>query len=546
MNLLRGRSTTMNPMKRSLLIGILLLLLLVGIPAFAQGQTTLTWSIEGVNDLGSLDPAKASNAQDFQVVGLLYAGLVRFDENLRIVPDLAESWTVSDDGLTYTFKLRSDSKFSDGSAITAGDFVWSLTHSLDPNTGGWTGPFYLSNIVGANDVAAGTTMDLSGAVAVDDQTLQLTIAQPSAFFLAQLTFGSAKAVSKAQAEADAAWDQNPVASGGFSLQAWNHGQDIVLVPNPNYWQPASQISTLTMPFFQDSETAYQLYRTDQLDIMGSQQNPLPAEHLAEVKALPDFKSGANFATRYVGFNNKLAPFDNVDVRRAFALALDKATLANVVLGGAVVAADRILPLGFPGTELPIKGLAFDGAAAKEALSKAGVTAESIGKVTLTYGVEGDNERVVTVLQSMWKENLGIDVTLEPLELGTFSSRLNDTVVTPESGLQMFYSIWGADYPDPQNFISQQLRTDVGNNNGHWSNADFDAWVDQADVMTGDVDARYALYSKAEQVAIDEVGWLPLFYPGFNLLMKPYVEGMAVTGQGLVIADYSKLKGRATS
>jgi oligopeptide transport system substrate-binding protein len=512
-------------------------------PSHAQDATTLTWSIEGVNDLSSLDPAKASNAQDFQVVGLLYAGLVRVDASLVPEPDLAESWTTSEDGLTYTFTLKKDIKFSDGSPITPDDFIFSLEHALDPSTGGWTGPFYLSNIVGADEVAAGTTTTLSGVKAIDAQTLEIKIKQPSAYFLSQLTFGSAKVISKAGAQTTD-WDLNPIASGAFQIQAWNRGQNIILVPNKNYWQPASKISTLTMPFFQDSETAYQLYRTGGLDIMGSQQNPIPAVHVPEVKDTPDYKSGVSFATRYVGFNNVVAPFNNVDVRRAFALAIDKETLANSVLGGTVSATDRILPNGIPGSEIPIKTLHFDAQAAKDALAKAGMTPESIGKITLTYGVEGDNERVVTVLQAMWKENLGIDVTLEPLELATFSAKLNEMIESPETSLQAYYSIWGADYPDPQNFLSQQLHTGVGNNNGHYSNAKFDELVDQADVLTDDLNKRLDLYSQAEELALDEVGWLPLYNPSFNLLIKPDVQGIVVTGQGLVIPDYGALAGRA--
>jgi ABC-type transport system substrate-binding protein len=276
--------------------------------------------------------------------------------------------------------------------------------------------------------------------------------------------------------------------------------------------------------------------------MGSQQNGVPSARIAEVQNQPDFKQVPSFAVRYVAFNNKIAPFDNVKVRRAFALAVDKATLANSVLGGTVVATDRILPLGIPGSELPIKGLSFDTAAAKAALADAGVKPENL-KVKLSYGVEGDNERVVTVLQSMWKENLGVDVTLEPLELSTFSQRLNDTFAKPETGLQAYYSIWGADYPDPQNFISQQLRTGVGNNNSHYSNAEFDKLADQADVMTGDIKPRLDIYNKAEQIAVDEVGWLPLYNPRLNILIKAHVQGIIFNGQGLVIPDYSKLAGR---
>ncbi|MEZ4668211.1 MAG: peptide ABC transporter substrate-binding protein [Anaerolineae bacterium] len=527
---------------RSLITILTLVLLTLAVslvPAAAQAEKTLRWSIEGINDLASLDPAKASDSQGFTVIGLLYGGLVRLNSELLVEPDLAESWTVSDDGLKYTFKLRADAAFSDGSSVTAADVIWSLVHALDPATGGWTGPYYLYNIVGANDVAAGSTMDLTGAVAVDDKTVELTVVQPSAYFLSQLTFGSAKIVSKAAAEADpTGWENAPLASGAFQVKAWNRGQNIELVPNANYWQPPT--INLTMPFIQDSETAYQLYRTGELDIMGSQQNGVPAARIPEVSSLPDFKSASGFAVRYVGFNNTIPPFNNVDVRRAFALAIDKATLANDVLGGTVVPSDRILPLGIPGSELPINGLGFDAQAAKDALAKAGVTPESIGTVKLTYGEEGDNARVVAVLQAMWKENLGIDVTLEALELSTFSSRLNDTYQTPESGLQAYYSIWGADYPDPQNFISQQLRTDVGNNNGHYSNAEFDKLVDEADVMTGDVAARMKLYNQAEQIAVDEVGWLPLYNPNVNVLISPKVEGIAFTGQGLVIGDYSKL------
>jgi len=523
----------------------MLLALIAVVPASAQSSgQTLNWSIEGVPDLPSLDPAKASDAQDFTVIGLIYGGLVRFDGDLHIVPDLAASWTVSDDALTYTFKLRDDAKFSDGTPITSADVIWSLEHSLDPNTGGWTGSYYLYNIKGADDIINGKATTLSGATAPDDHTVVLALVQPSAYFLDQLTFGSAKIIDKAAATADpTGWDQKPVSSGPFMVQAWNHGQNIILVPNPNYPQ-VPQISTLTMPFIQDSETAYQLYRTGGLDIMGSTQNGVPAGHLADVQSLPDFKQAANFSTRYVGFDTVIPPFDNVHVRRAFALAIDKDTLANQVLAGAVTPTDRILPQGIPGSELPIKGLHFNAAAAQDELKQAGVTADSLGTIKLTYGTEGDNERVVTVLQQMWQQNLGVKVELDPLELTTFSAGLNAMTEKPETGYQMYYSIWGADYPDPQNF-TQLLHSNVAFNNGHYSNKQYDALLDQADVMTGDLNARLKLYNQAEQIAVDEVGWLPLFNPKQNVLVQPYVQGIVFTGQGLIIPDFSKLTGKSS-
>jgi ABC-type transport system substrate-binding protein len=528
-------------MKRSLFILTILSMLLIMVLPVAAQDAVIDWSIEGISDINSLDPAKASDAQGFTIVNLLYGGLVRLNADLLVEPDLAESWTVSDDGLTYTFTLRDGIAFSDGTPITSADVVWSLNHALDPATGGWTGGFYLANIVGSDDVLAGTATEAVGVTALDERTVQIQVMQPSAYFLSQLTIGPAKISSAAQAAADpTGWELSPVTSGPFMLEAWNAGQGLQLAPNPYNWQPAAV--PVNIVFNQDSETAFQLFRTGAVDIMGSSQNPIPSARVAEVRDTPEFRSIPAFNMRFVAFNNQLAPFDDVRVRQAFAHATDRDTLANVVLEGTVNPSGRILPGGFPGSELPVDELGFDPAAGVALLQDAGVDPASLN-LTLTYGVEGDNERVATVLQSMWQENLGVTVTLEPLELSTFSSRLNDTFNDPANGLQAYYSIWGADYPDPQNFISQQLRTGVGNNNAHFSNADFDALVDEADTMIGSWEERAALYNQAEQIAVTEVGWLPLYSGQVNVLMRECVSGVQLMGlfYSFVIPDFSALE-----
>jgi ABC-type transport system substrate-binding protein len=531
-------------MRRAFTLLLIFLISLFTFPAAAQDTTTLRWSVEGISDVVSLDPARATDAQGFAVIGLLHAGLVRLNADLLVEPDLAESWSISDDGLIYTFTLREGAAFSDGTPITSADVVWSLTHALDPNTGAWTGPYLLSNIAGSDELVAGETTELSGVTAVDERTVQITVKQPSAYFLSQLTFGPSKIISSAAVETNPeSWDQASVTSGAFSVQMWNRGQGLVLVPNPNYWQPASQISQLEIVFNQDSETAYQLYRTGELDIMGGAQNPIPAARVPEVQESPDFRSTNAFNVRYVAFNNELAPFDDVRVRQAFAHATDRDTLANVVLGGTVIPTDRILPPGMPGSEVAVEGLAFNPEQGQALLAEAGIDPASL-EITLTYGVEGDNERIVTVLQSMWQENLGVTVNLEPLELSTFSSRLNDTYNDPANGLQAYYSVWGTIYPDPQYFLSQILQTGVGNNNGHYSNADFDALTQEADVITDDIARRIELYNQAEQIAVTEVGWLTLFNGQVNVLVRDCVEGVDVTGlfSAYVVPDFSALRG----
>lgn len=537
---------TLRGARRALCLSLLIAALAVpfaglGSHAARAADSKLIWSVEGISELPTLDPAKATDSQSFLVIDFLYGKLVKLDKDLKVMPDLAEKWAISPDGTTYTFTLK-DVKFSDGTPITADDVVFSLNYAFDPNAGGSNASYYLSGIVGADDYVQGKAKTIAGATAPDPKTVVLKIGAPSAVFLSQLTFGF-RIISKAQVTATKDWAQNPVTSGGFMVKEWKHNQSISVQPNPGYWQKAS-ISEIDFLFIQDSETAYQLYKTNGLDVMGSQQNGVPAADIAEASQLPDFKQAASLVTRYIGFNNAVKPFDDVNVRRAFALAIDKKTLAEKALAGAVTPADRILPPGMPGTELAIKPLSFDPAAAKKALADAGYTPETLPPVAITYGTEGDNERVLTFLQAMWKDNLGVTVKLEPMELAKFSDTLTATYKDPKiGGIQAYYSVWGADYPDPQNFISQQLRTDVGNNNGHFSDKDFDALVDKADVMTTDDTARMKLYQQAEQIAIDKVGWLPVFYPKLNVLIKPNVEGLIVTGNGLAVPDYTKLKGR---
>jgi peptide/nickel transport system substrate-binding protein/oligopeptide transport system substrate-binding protein len=504
---------------------------------------TLRWSLEGVSDLSSIDPAKPGDAPTITAINLIFGGLIRLDEKLEVQPDGASEWKVSADGTIYTFTIRDGLKFADGAPVTAGDFAYSINRALAPETASYGAPFQLGHIVGAQDVVDGKAKQASGVRAVDDKTLEIKLDAPLAYFLSQLSYPFTYALPKKLVDSGAKWEEQAYGTGPYKVKEWRHGQSLTLTANENYWRGTPGIPNVTLFFNKDSETAYQLYQTGELDIMGSQQNPVPAAHIAEVQSLPDFKSAASLATRYIGFNNKKPPFDNVDVRRAFALAVDKQALSDQVLAGQVVAANRILPTGLLGTQLPVTGLALDPAAAKAALAQAGFAdGNGLPEITLAYGQEGDNETVAQAIQSMWEQNLGVKVKLQSFELATFSKNLDTTFKTPEQGLQFWLSIWGADYPDPQNFLSQQLHSNTANNNGHFSDPQFDMLVDEADRL-GDrtqIERRLQLYNQAEQIAIDKVGWLPLYYPKFNILLRPRVQGLSVTPNGLVAADWTKL------
>lgn len=514
----------------------------------ASGSQVLRWALEGIGEPSTLDPAKAGDSPVVFSTGLIFRGLIQLDAQLRVIPDGAESWTVSDDTKVYTFKIRKGLVFSDGSPVTAEDAAFSITRSLDPKVGGGNGGYYLSNILGAEDFSAGKSDKLDGVKALDAQTLQITLKNPSAYFLYQLNFITGYILSKKNVtEGGEKWYEKPIGTGPFVLKEWQHNQKLILAPNANYWPGApNQLKEVHLVFYggdQGSTTAFNDYQTGAVDVIGSfGQNPIPSQFVPQVKDLPDFRSAPQFVVRYLGFNNKIAPFSDVKVRQAFAQSIDKSQLIKLLGEASVRAQDRILPGGIPGSELKVDGLPFDAAKAKQLLTDAKFDAAT--KVSISYGTEGDNAKVLEFLQQQWKENLGIEVTLEPLELQTFSQRLTDTYTKPEEGLQAYYSVWGADYPDPQNWISQQLRTDVGNNNGHYSNAEFDKLVDAADVEVKDPKARLEAYNKAEQLAVTEVGWLPLFSPNANAMVKPYVTGLVFTGAGIVIPDWSAVRGIA--
>lgn len=505
---------------------------------------TLRWSLEGINDMPVIDPARPGGLPSVTAISLVFGGLVRLDEQMEVQPDGASDWQVSDDGRVFTFSIREGLTFADGQAVTAADWAYSINRALAPETASYGAPGQLSKIVGARDVIEGRSKMASGIKALDPQHLEITLETPLAYFLSLLVYPYTYVVPQALVESGADWAGRAYGTGPFRVKELRPGDALLLEANPRYWRGAPGVPQILLPFNPDSLQAYRRYRAGQLDIMGSWQSPIPAAFIAESQSLPDFQSAAILVTRYVGFNNLRAPFDNPNVRRALALATDKQALVTGPLHGNGLPAERILPTGLIGTQLPIRPLSYDPEAARQALALAGYPGgQGLPDLTLSYAIEGDNAAVTAALKQMWEDALGITVRLEPLDLDAFSKRLDQTYREPEAGLQLYYSVWGADYPDPHNFLSQQLRTNTANNNGHFSDAEFDRLVAEADQLSdrSQIERRLQLYVQAEQIAIDKVGWLPLFYPEFNILLNPRVEGLAVTPNGLVAPDWAMVR-----
>lgn len=512
-----------------------------------QPTGTLRWALDSITDLPTLDPAQADDQKSSAAINQIFAGLVRRDENARIQLDGAERWSVSKDGRTYTFTIRNGLKFSDGTPVTAQDFAYSINRSLAPEFASFGAPAQLGHILGAQEVIEKKAKTAKGIQVIDERTLQIELDEPRAYFLSQLAYVYTFVVPpKLIAEKGKNWQEYAVGTGPFRLKKWSHKKELVLESNPYYWRGIPKVANVRLIFFKTIEEAYQSYQRNEVDIIGDGESNVPAKYLAKLKNSPDLKVAPALTVWYVGFNNQHSPFDNVQVRQALALATDKRLLSQSLPADTIIPTDRILPKGLGGSEKLVEGQAFNPSAAQAALRLAGYFGgQDLPEITLTYGKTGEVPLVAETLKKTWEDSLGVKVKLAELSLENFIKQMDLTYQKPKSAqaLQLYISVWGADYPDPQNFLSQQLHSKSPNNNGHWSDKEFDRLVEQADQMGEQqkADERFDLYQKAERIALEKVGWLPLYNPRTSILVRPTVKGLVLNPSGLTAPNWAEVR-----
>lgn len=498
----------------------------------------LTMSDEGVQDLTAADldpPAENLGAGAIFPISLIFGGLVRLDQNLRIAPDGASSWSLSGDKKTYTFRIRKGLKFADGTPVTAADFAYSLNRAFSPQFANGNTNYYLSHIVGGPAVTAGKAKTIAGVKVVNPSTLQITIDQPTAAFLDQLAFSASFVVPrKLIAQRGKNWTDRAMGTGPFYVKQIQHGKELDLAPNRYYWRGKPKLSQIRILFFANPVTAFNRYRTGGLDVTGV--ISFPPEKLTEAQRRKDFHLVPQLFTEYLTPNEKKAPFNNMHARRAFSLAIDRPTLVNKFLRGEFAPAHGILPPGIPGYDPKAKGETFDPAQAKAELARAGFPGgKGLPQVTFSYS-SGDagQSAAAPVLQRMWAKYLGVNVQLNPMEQGAYNNALT------ARNYQLAAISWGADYPDPQNFLSLQLQTGTGNNNGSYSNPRFDALTRQADTLVGNDARRYALYRQAEAIALNQAAWIVLWWGKSAMLIDPKVQGLTINGGGLTAKNWANV------
>lgn len=492
----------------------------------------LTFPNVGTPDISVLDPALGPDSNSAVAVGMIYSGLARFDQNLQVVPDQA-TWTISPDRKVYTFTLKTGLTFSDGTPVTAQTYVYSLTRALLPALSN-QGPanLFLGNIVGAADVSNGKTTVLTGVKALNDTTLQITLTQPTEYFLqviaSSISFALNQNVIEKYGQTD--WINhvvgNAVGTGPFMVKEWQHNTKMVFVPNPHYYGGKTKLTEVDMLFVNNPSTAFREYQAHQFDFVWN----IVASDLKLARQAPGYTKQSLLESDMLFFDNTKAPFNQSAVRQAFAYAINKSILATSVFDGSVVAAPTIIPPGMPGYQPSYPGLSYDPAKAKSLLQSAYPDVSQVPSITFSFPNSQVSPTLAQALQQMWQTALGIQVKLQPVELSAYNSD------TAAHQIQFGFTQWGADFPDPYDWLALNLLSTANNNNGQWHNATFDATIAQAERTSGQ--DRIALYNQAEQIAISDVGWLPIDHQALSAIIPAYVHGVTLNNTGLYFGDWS--------
>lgn len=468
----------------------------------------------------TLDPALVEDIYSAEYVTKIFSGLVTLDENMDIAPDLAEKWEVSDEGTVYTFYLRKNARFHNGKPVTAEDVKYSLERACDPSTGSRTAGIYLDDIIGVKEKLAGKATQIKGVEVVDKYTLRIKIDAPKAYFLAKLTYPVAFVVDKENVESGPDWTSKPNGTGPFKLKSYDPNRGITLEAFPDFYGGKPLIDEVEFLFPEGSP--FVMYQTGELDVTAvgvenieqvlDPRNPLNRE-LVKVSSLD---------LMYVAFNVGKEPFNDPDVRRAFACATDRSSIVKVLFKGMVNEAGGILPPGMPGYSEKIKGLVCEPSQARDFLKRSSYGgAEGLPAITLS--VSGSTA-LAQALVKMYKDNLGAEVEIEQMPWDLFLQEVNN------HNLQMFILGWSADYPDPHNFLDIHFHSQSPGNNTGYSNPEVDKLLEEARVEK-DHNKRMELYQKAEDLILKDAPWIPLFHGVDYILVKPYVRGLVLLPTG---------------
>ncbi len=471
----------------------------------------------------SLDPAVITGQPEGRIVNALFEGLTTFDRQGHPIPGVAESWTVSPDAKTYLFKLRADAKWSDGTPVTARDFVASWRRTLTPETAA-SYNYQLFYVKNAKAFADGKLTDFAqvGVRALDDRTLEVTLENPTPFFLSLCATPPLEPVPLRAIERHGDDWIKPgriVSNGAYILEDWRINDHVRLRKNPFYWDRARiALEVVDVLPISKANVAYNFYASGEADL-SLDKGLAPTALLDDLKKRPDFHAASFFATYFLRYNCAAGPFRDERVRRAFSLAVDKRRIVEKITRGGERPAASLVPPGIDGYASP-DGLPYDPVEARRLLAEAGYPGgRGLPLIRYLYADSDLNRDIAVELQDMWLNALGVKISLTSQEWKVYLNSMNSL------DYEISRSSWVGDYPDPNTFLDMFL-TGGGNNRTGFADPAYDRLIADAG-REPDPKKRFEILGEAERMLLEKKAVIcPLyFYVGIQLYDPKRVAGL---------------------
>lgn len=482
----------------------------------------------------TIDPAKNSAADAATLINHAFEGLMKLDKDGKIVEGQAAKYEVNDDQTVYTFTLRDDAKWSDDKAVTAEDFVYAWQRLVNPDTGADYN-YMIDMVLNANDIMEGKKKpEELGIKAIDEKTVEVTLEKQTPYFLEVCAFPATFPVRKDIVESNGeTWSTNPetyVGNGPYKLQSWEHQSKMTYVQNEKYYGVEDLgPDTINFVLMEDQNTILSAFKNGEI-LMG---DDLPSE---EIDAMKDngLVVESQLGTYYLSINTQKDVLNNEKVREALSLAIDRNYLVEKIAKGGQIPADTFVPTGLTDADgktefhenatkwYDVNDYEGNVKKAKELLKEAGYE-NGKGLPSIELMCNQGHEPIMEAVQNMWKENLGVNSTISSQDWNVFIQTRKD------GDFQVARDGWLADYNDPISFIDMWV-TGGGNNNAHWSNAEYDKLVKEIKSTT-DSAKRYELMHKAEDMLAKESPVVPLYYYTDLYLISDKLEGMYTSPLG---------------
>lgn len=476
-------------------------------------------------DPETLDQHKTSTVAEAHILRDLYEGLVVYDAKAEIIPGVAESWKMSDDGLTYTFTLRQNAKWSNGDPVTAEDFAFSLRRIMSPETAAKYANV-LFPIKNAEKVSKGEAKpEELGVKAADERTLEITLENPTAYFLELLTHQTGLPVHKASVEklgADFVKPGAMVSNGAYTLQEFTPNDKIVLAKNPNYHDAANvKLDQVVYIPFEDQTACLRRFEAGEIHSCSD----IPADQMEYIKSKLEgkYRIAPYLGTFYFAIKTDKEELSDPRLRRALSLAIDREFLADEIWQGTMLPAYSFVPPGIANYDEPAyadykdKDQLDREDEAKKLLEEAGIKPESLN-LEIIYNTTVNNKNTVTAVADMWQKALGIASTQTNMDGSTYFGYLRD-----KGDFDVARAGWIGDYSDPQNFLFLVESDNTGFNYANYKNPEYDALMDEAEKTT-DLQKRAGILKQAEEIFMRDLPYIPLLYYSSKALVSDKLQG----------------------